>query len=115
MQQTRFFQSLSDETRLRTLLLFEEDVELCVCELSYALEVSQPKISRHLAAMRDAGLVRSRRQAQWVFYSLDPAMHEWQKEIIIAAINGNKNDPQACADKKRLSAMKDRPARCEIA
>ena len=115
MDQTRFFQCLSDETRLRTLILFEEELDLCVCELSHALQLSQPKISRHMAAMRDAGIVKSRRKAQWVFYSLDADMTGWQKDIVVAAIRGNKNDPLAVADRNRLSDMQGRPARCDVA
>lgn len=113
MKQTKFFQCLSDETRLRTLLLFEEELDLCVCELSHALSLPQPKVSRHLAAMREAGIVQSQRKAQWVFYSLKATMQVWQKEIIIAAIRGNKHEATARADRKRLSTMKDRPSRCD--
>ena len=115
MEQTKFFQCLSDETRLRTLLLFEEEVDLCVCELSHALSLSQPKISRHMAALREAGIVRSRRKAQWIFYSLNGEMESWQKEIVIAAIRGNKKDPVAIADRQRLAEMPDRPQRCDAA
>jgi len=56
-QYRQFFQLLSDETRLRCLLLLQKEGELCVCELVYALDIIQPKISRHLAALRDAGIV----------------------------------------------------------
>ena len=112
MQQTKFFQCLSDETRLRTLILFEDEPDLCVCELSHALDLPQPKISRHLAAMRDAGIVSARRQAQWVFYSLNHQMDSWQKDIIVAAISGNRSDTIAAKDRARLADMKNRPARC---
>lgn len=115
MKQTKFFQCLSDETRLRALLLFEEELDLCVCELSYALSLPQPKVSRHLAAMREAGIVQSRRKAQWVFYSLNSEMADWQKEIVIAAIRGNKHEPTAVTDRKRLADMKDRPDRNDAA
>lgn len=61
--------SLSDETRLRIInLLYEK--ELCVCDLVEALQVSQPKVSRHLSSLRNAGLVLDRKQAQWVYYSI---------------------------------------------
>ncbi|WP_316862927.1 metalloregulator ArsR/SmtB family transcription factor [uncultured Cohaesibacter sp.] len=115
MKQTIFFQCLSDETRLRTLLLLEGEQDLCVCEISFALDLPQPKVSRHLAAMRDAGLVVSHRRAQWVFYSVNEEMAEWKKQIVLAAMEGNKDDPIAQGDKKRLCAMKDRPARCDVA
>lgn len=61
--------SLSDETRLRLInLLYEK--ELCVCDLVEALQVSQPKVSRHLSTLKNAGLVSDRKQAQWVYYSI---------------------------------------------
>ena len=59
---SQFFQLLSDDTRLRSLMLMQQGGELCVCELVHALGEIQPKISRHLAALRDAGVVVDRRQ-----------------------------------------------------
>ena len=100
---------------MRSLLLFEKEADLCVCELGFALDISQPKISRHLAAMRDAGILKSRRQAQWVFYSLNDRMADWQRDIVHAAIRGNREEAIARADRLRLDEMKDRPARCEVA
>ena len=55
------FNTLSDPTRLRALMVIQSEGEVCVCELTYALQESQPKISRHLALMRDAGIVEARR------------------------------------------------------
>ena len=61
--------ALSDETRLRILnLLYEK--ELCVCDIMEALQISQAKASRHLIYMKNAGLVKDRKHAQWVYYSL---------------------------------------------
>ena len=57
IQFNQFFQLLSDDTRLRSLLLMQQMGELCVCELVHALSVIQPKVSRHLAALRDYGVV----------------------------------------------------------
>ena len=115
MKQTTIFQTLSDETRLRALLLMAEEKELCVCELVYALDISQPKISRHMAAMRDAGIVKSRRHAQWVFYFINSSLEEWQKQIVEAAIAGGASEPTAKKDKRRLAQMKNRPERCNVA
>ncbi|NLI93314.1 MAG: winged helix-turn-helix transcriptional regulator [Peptococcaceae bacterium] len=62
--------SLSDETRLRILnLLYEK--ELCVCDIMETLQISQTKASRHLIYMKNAGLVKDRKYAQWAYYSLD--------------------------------------------
>ncbi|PLX45452.1 MAG: transcriptional regulator [Hyphomicrobiales bacterium] len=112
MTQTMMFQALSDETRLRALLLMAEARELCVCELVEALDVSQPKISRHMGVLRDAGLVGSRRQAQWVFYFINPRLAPWQSRIIEAVIEGRRDSDVARADLRRLDAMSDRPRPC---
>lgn len=61
--------ALSDETRLRILnLLYEK--ELCVCDIMAILQISQAKASRHLIYMKNAGLVKDRKHAQWVYYSI---------------------------------------------
>jgi len=72
-----FFKMLADETRLAILVLLVRKSELCVCDLTTQLQLSQPKISRHLAALRGAGLLRSRKQGQWVYYRLDEALPSW--------------------------------------
>lgn len=61
--------ALSDETRLRILnLLYEK--ELCVCDIMQALQISQAKASRHLIYLKNAGLVKDRKYAQWAYYSM---------------------------------------------
>lgn len=66
---------LSDRNRLRIVLLLAR-AETCVCDLIDALALPQPLVSYHLGKLKKAGLVRTRRDAQWVYYSLDPAA--WQ-------------------------------------
>ncbi|MCR3921202.1 MAG: metalloregulator ArsR/SmtB family transcription factor [Firmicutes bacterium] len=61
---------LSDETRFRIIMLLYQE-ELCVCEICGILDLSQPKVSRHLAKLRDTGFVRDQRKEQFVFYYLD--------------------------------------------
>lgn len=62
--------ALSDETRLRILnLLYEK--ELCVCDIMETLKISQAKASRHLIYLKNTGLVKDRKYAQWVYYALD--------------------------------------------
>jgi len=70
LQLSEIFKLLSDETRLRIVILLKED-ELCVCELCGILELSQPKVSKHLAKLKDKGLVDSRRDEQYIYYSLN--------------------------------------------
>lgn len=67
---TEFFKVLSDETRLRIIHLLTHQ-ELCVCELVDILDLSQPKISKHIAKIRQAGLVNTRRKEQFILYSFD--------------------------------------------
>lgn len=66
---SRLFKALADETRLRIVALLAHG-ELCVCHLEEALRLSQPKVSRHLATLRAAGLVEDRREGTWVYYRL---------------------------------------------
>lgn len=68
-QLTSLFKILSDETRLRILFLLYQE-ELCVCQLTGILEMSQPKISKSLSKLRDLGLVSDNRREKFVYYSL---------------------------------------------
>ena len=64
------FMALADKTRLRLLNLMRED-EICVCFFTEVLGDSQPKISRHLAYLRNAGLVSARRDGKWMHYRIE--------------------------------------------
>lgn len=79
---TEFFKALADENRLKSLLLITLQGELCVCELMAALDVSQPKISRHLAILRNSGILLDRRQGKWIFYRLNPDLPQWMPETL---------------------------------
>ncbi|MCH8013088.1 MAG: winged helix-turn-helix transcriptional regulator [Candidatus Marinimicrobia bacterium] len=68
---TEKFKALADETRLRILnLLINSNSELCVCELTDALEIPQYNISRHLKIIRNAGLIEERKEGRWVYFGL---------------------------------------------
>jgi len=86
-----FHKCLADETRLRIVLLIVDQDELCVCELISALQISQPKISRHLALLRKNGLLNDRRQGQWVYYRLNPDLAAWAMKSITAAYQSKPN------------------------
>ena len=105
-----FFKLLADDTRLRCLLLLVQEGELCVCELMTALDESQPKISRHLALLRDAKLLLDRRQGQWVFYRLNEAAPAWALATLQQACQGQTE--QLCVMQHQLCRMGDRPQRC---
>ena len=82
MTPTAFYKCLADDTRLAALLLISLEQELCVCEIMKALgEQSQPKVSRHLAQLKASNLLVTRRQKQWIFYALNPALETWAKQI----------------------------------
>lgn len=103
------FKCLADETRARIALLVAQEQELCVCELTCALNESQPKISRHLAQLRSSGLLADRRQGQWVYYRLHPDLPEWAHAILKTVREANQQ--WLHPDTERLSGMGDRPAR----
>ncbi|MBW8182800.1 metalloregulator ArsR/SmtB family transcription factor [Shewanella nanhaiensis] len=103
------FKALSDETRLRSLLLIKAEQELCVCELMQALEESQPKVSRHLAQLRKAGLLLDKRQGQWVFYRINPSLPVWALKVIDETFNANGELIKL--NLARLTQMGDRPDR----
>ncbi|WP_416886535.1 metalloregulator ArsR/SmtB family transcription factor [Marinospirillum sp.] len=79
---TQVFKLLGDELRLACMRMILAKGELCVCEMMEALQASQPKVSRHLAQLRQAGLLLDRRQGQWVFYQLHPLLPEWIKTVL---------------------------------
>lgn len=90
MDQTDFFKCLSDPTRLDILKLVIAKQNVCVCELTEQLELSQPKISRHLALLRNLSILLDQRQGQWVYYRLNPNLPEWAKSVL--SIISNQND-----------------------
>ena len=65
----QFFRALADRTRLRLLHLLGDE-EVCVCSVVEALQTTQPKVSRHLAYLRRAGLVSARRDGKWMHYRI---------------------------------------------
>jgi ArsR family transcriptional regulator len=107
---TSLFATLAEPIRLRCLALIARQGELCVCELVAALDQPQPKVSRHLAIMRDAGLLQDRRDAQWVLYALSPSLEHWAKAVVDAALVAISDDAQHNKDMKRLGKA-CRPAR----
>ncbi len=100
-----FFRLLGDATRLRCLLLMQHHGELCVCELTNALETIQPKVSRHLATLRESGLVNDRRQGQWIYYRLHPQLTDWQQQVIRLCAESQPADSPHRQDLARLAAM----------
>lgn len=103
-----YFKSLSDETRLRCVMLLHKEGALCVCELTAALELSQPKISRHLAQLRQSGLLIDSRIGQWVYYKINPALPVWALDVLSAAAQGVRHIEVYEADHNRLHSVAHR-------
>ncbi|AFV00401.1 metalloregulator ArsR/SmtB family transcription factor [Simiduia agarivorans] len=108
MTPTDLFKLLADDTRLTTLLLIHAEGELCVCELTCALLESQPKVSRHLALLRNAGLLLDRKQGQWVYYRLNPDA-AWLAELLQST--AQRNPDFLTHATRHLANMGDRPNR----
>ncbi|MDI1224490.1 MULTISPECIES: ArsR/SmtB family transcription factor [Acinetobacter] len=91
MDQPDFFKCLSDPTRLDILKIELAQGNVCVCEITEALNLSQPKISRHLALLRNLSILLDQRKGQWVYYRLNPELPEWANAVlnIIAAQTAN--------------------------
>ena len=106
---TRLFKCLSDDTRLVLMLLVHAEGELCVCEMTYVLQESQPKVSRHLAQLRNCSLLLDRRQGQWVYYRLMPDLPSWVLPVLVAAAEGSKHRMAPLL--ARLATMDGRPNR----
>jgi len=86
-----FFTALSDGTRLKLLTLIS-DGEVSVQDLSTALGESQPKISRHLAYLRGAGLVSTRRDGKWIYYCIEQPMNAVLAELLSITVNSSAAD-----------------------
>ena len=107
------FQALADDTRLRCLMLLSTHGELCVCELVHALELSQPKISRHLKLLRNAGVLADRRERIWVYYRIREQLPAWIGDVINSTWQANAQREPFISDTQRLATMADRPGdRC---
>ena len=98
----RLFAALADPTRLRLLNLMNGR-EVCVCYFVEILQQGQPKISRHLAYLRNAGIVSARREGKWMHYSIERPRTREAADVLDATLLSFKSDPEMQADLKRLS------------
>ena len=99
------FAALADPTRLRLLNLMAGR-EVCVCHFVEIFGQSQPKISRHLAYLRKAGIVASRRQGKWIYYSILPPANEAAASILSAVLAALASDEQMQSDLNKLGDAK---------
>jgi ArsR family transcriptional regulator len=100
----RFFVALSDRTRLRILNLIGND-EVCVCFFVEVLDEGQPKISRHLAYLRRAGIVAARRDGKWMHYRIVPPADLHAERILKDVMAWMRDDKEMQRDRSRLVKM----------
>ncbi len=111
----RFFKVLADEARLMILWLLFNRRELCVCDIMAVLGITQSKASRHLAALRNAGLAQDRKEGLWSYYSLCPAGDELARAHLKLLRTSLSKRPDAKQLLRKLEAwlkMKDGDVVC---
>lgn len=96
-----FFNALADRTRLRILNLIGDD-EVCVCFFVEVLQINQPKISRHLAYLKRAGIVESRKEGLWMHYGIAGIYNEDVRKLLKDVRETISKDPEMQADRRRL-------------
>ncbi|MBT2131583.1 ArsR/SmtB family transcription factor [Aliiroseovarius lamellibrachiae] len=89
--------ALAEPTRLQAVLLLADGSEHCVCELMKKLDASQSRMSRHMQALKQAGLVIDRRDAQWVRYRLNPDMPGEITDVVDAVLAAAQTKERAAA------------------
>ena len=94
----QFYKNLADDTRLKILLLIQREKELCVCELTVALALSQPKISRHIAQLKLHHLLSERKVGRWVFYRIADELPLWQKEVLELSSSNHPDFITSCIE-----------------
>lgn len=109
LEANSFFSAIANDIRLRCLMLMQLEGELCVCELTHALDLSQPMISRHLALLRETGLVQTRRDGQWMYYRIHPQLDAWAKKVLKETARANEQQSPYVDDLSALQAMPNRP------
>jgi ArsR family transcriptional regulator len=97
----QFFRALADRTRLRLLNLMRED-EVCVCFFVEVLKTNQPKISRHLAYLRRAGIVGVRREGPWMHYRIVEAADAGAARVLKEVMKWLANDQEMQRERERL-------------
>lgn len=94
------FKAMSEETRLRIIKLLEHG-ELCVCDIVAALDMIQPKVSFHLAVLKEAGLIKDRKQGKWTHYRLDGS-DIFRRFLLLSAVERTSSEAVE-EDLKRLA------------
>jgi ArsR family transcriptional regulator len=110
-----FFKALSDEARVRIVWLLQNHRELCVCDVMAALGITQSKASRHLIALRHAGLVTDRREGTWSHYALVRPAGGLERAVLDAmrrSLGDHTGAAQALEGLRAWLSAKERGAAC---
>ena len=101
----KIFKAAGDKNRLRILKMLESK-KMCVCELSAALGITQPSVSKHLSILREAGLVQDERDGQWIDYCLCEEKRNQYAPVILKHIKDwVNNDPKIKEDIKKSKSL----------
>lgn len=99
-----FYMALADKTRLRLLNLMRDE-EVCVCFFTEVLGDSQPKISRHLAYLRNAGIVKARREGKWMHYSIVPPEGEGGRLVLESVLGWLDDQPEMQDEREKYKTV----------
>jgi len=107
----RMFRAFCDRTRLRILNVLQAG-ELCVGDLVQILDVPQPRVSRHLAYLKKAGLVQSRKSGLWIHYSLAPPSNDFHRKLLDCAMTCFEAVPEIRSDNARAMVIRQSGGCC---
>ena len=110
----KIIKALADKNRLRIVYLLNEKQDLCVCEITDIIGLSQPTISSHLRLLENAGLVESDKDGLWVNYNINSQTDLFSRKSIEMICKDLKKDKQTISDLKKLKAI-DRDKICRRA
>lgn len=111
MNLTRVLKALGDETRLSIVSLLRVE-NLCVCEIEAIIQSSQSNVSRHLAKLRDAGIIYSEKKAQWVYYGINKDIIKKYSFIKTLLDEDLANHPQYQHDIEKLKIYREQNDEC---
>ena len=95
----RILSKFTDNKQINIIFYLLAVEELCVCDIGAALDAPQPKISRHLGMLRDAGVLLDRKEGKWVHYRLSPQMPAWAARVIEEAWEADRTAARKLASK----------------
>lgn len=99
--------ALADENRIRILMALHDNDELCVCNINELLELAPSTVSKHLFLLKNARLVKARKDGRWMFYRLnrDPEAPEMVAQALKWIMDSTLNEPVILADRKKLKQI----------